>query len=88
MDKEEFRSKYMETILRIEHLIKHQWLIHSSTDDLSLRSNCLDRIHNYTVTRHKLYDFLPTLCAMKPFEDAVNVLKSRYGGVLSEFIDK
>jgi hypothetical protein len=77
----------METIDRIEQLIRHQWLLYNTAEDLSVKSNCLDRIHNYTVTRHKLYDFLPELHAMKPFEDAMKVLKVR-NGVLSEFIDK
>ena len=55
--------------------------IHNSTEDLSLRSNCLDRIHIYTVTIHKLYDFLPTFCAIRPFEDAIKVMEnqSKYG---------
>ena len=78
---DEFKNKYMESIYRIEHLIKCQWATHNSTEDLSLRSNCFDRIHIYTVTIHKLYDFLPTFCAIRPFEDAIKVMEnqSKYG---------
>jgi hypothetical protein len=49
----------MESVLRVENLIKHQWMIYNTTNNLGLKSICLDRIQNYTMMRHKLYDFPP-----------------------------
>jgi excinuclease UvrABC helicase subunit UvrB len=68
-DNDLFTYQYMEDIHQVDLLIRHQWSLFETVEDSTVKSNCLDRIHNYTITRHKLYDFLPSLYAMKPFEE-------------------
>jgi hypothetical protein len=64
-DNDLFTYRYMEEIHQIDLLIRHQWLLYERTEDPAIKGDCLDSIHNYVITRHKLYDFLPELCAIK-----------------------
>jgi hypothetical protein len=74
-DNVSFRDKYMQDIDDINLLIKSQWELFHLTNDFGIKKECLNAIAHYVIIRHKLYDFLPSLCAMSPFQDAIEVMQ-------------
>ena len=75
-DNDLFMNKYMEDIDHMNLLIREQWLLHEITENPAVKISCLNSILNYVSTRRRLYNFLPELCAMRPFEDAETVARS------------
>lgn len=78
-DNVSFRDKYMQDIDDINLLIKCQWELFHMTEDFGLKKECLNAIANYVIIRHKLYDFLPSICASNPFQDAIQLTQLKNG---------
>jgi hypothetical protein len=70
MDNDTYIFEYLQHIYQIKDLIKRTNEIaerNESTPWIHLK--CLNDIHDYTKTLHKLYDFLPSVCSMKIFDN-------------------
>jgi hypothetical protein len=71
MDNDTYIYEYLKDIQQVKSVIEEEWNLADlalQNKDYELRRRCLNDITNYTVTLHKLYDFLPSICSIKVFD--------------------